>query len=144
MSDWPMARQETGLSDFPEDYVDRLAASVGQLGRIVAAMMRRMDEMEKESARRVTISHAQALQLQRAIRARAADICRQYALNDPQDAAAFRAAIKKELLARWQVRDLHDLPLNALAAAGEQIARYADFGLVMERRKNHGTKDLSP
>ena len=144
MSDWPMPRQETGLSDFPEDYVDRLAASVGQLGRIVAAMMRRMDEMEKESARRVTISHAQALQLQRAIRARAADICRQYALNDPQDAAAFRAAIKKELLARWQVRDLHDLPLNALAAAGEQIARYADFGLVMERRKNHGTKDLSP
>ena len=127
-----------------ENLCQELAAYVQQLGRIVAAMQRRMDEMEQESARRATISHAQALQLQRAIRARAAEICRQYALNDPQDAAAFRAAIRKELLARWQVRDLHDLPLNALCGAGEQIARYADFGLVMERRKNHGTKDLAP
>lgn len=135
MSDWPMPRQETGLSDFPEDYVDRLAASVGQLGRIVAAMMRRMDEMEKESARRVTISHAQALQLQRAIRARAAEICRQYALNDPQDAAAFRAAIKKAVLARWGIQDLHDLPLSALSAAEDQIARFASIQLVMDARK---------
>ena len=135
MSDWPMARQETGLSDFPEDYVDRLAASVGQLGRIVAAMMRRMDEMEQESRKRLSIDHRQALALRKMMGARAADICMQYALNAKMAAPPIRAAIKKAVLARWGIQDLHDLPLSALSAAEDQIARFASIQLVMDARK---------
>lgn len=118
-----------------------LAVYVAQLGRIVSRMQRKMDEMALESAQRVTVSHAQALQLQRMIRERTAAICRQYGLSAGPDAAAFRAAIKKEVLSRHGVRDLHDLPIAALPGAREQIGRYADFGLVMERRRTHGTAD---
>lgn len=122
------AAQEIGLT------ARELAGYVAQLGRIVSTMQRRMDEMERERLQRLTISHAQALRLQRAIRARAAEVCAKYALTTPQDAATFRAAIKKELLARWGIRDLHDLPLAAMDNAREQIGRFADIGLVMDRR----------
>lgn len=111
-----------------------LAGYVAQLGRIVSVMQRRMDEMERERLQRVTLSHAQALQLQRAIRARAAEVCAKYALPSPQDAAAFRGAIKKEVLARYGVKDLHDLPLAALENAREQIGKFSDIALVMARR----------
>lgn len=131
----------TRLPRNPEDDADALAAIaqlggyVSQLGRIVAAMQRRMDEMEMESRRKLTISHADALNLQKLIRQRAADICAQYQLTSAQDAAAFRAAIKKAVLTRHGIRDLHDLPLAALDGAGDQIAHYASMALVMERRR---------
>lgn len=129
------------LPRHPEDGMDALAAIaqlggyVSQLGRIVAAMQRRMDEMEQESRRKLTISHADALNLQKLIRQRAAEICAQYQLPSVQDAAAFRAAIKKAVLTRHGIRDLHDLPLAALDGAGDQIAHYASMALVMERRR---------
>ena len=115
-----------------------LGAYVAQLGRVVAALQRRLDETEREQARRITVTHAQALQLQGMIWHRAAAICEKYGLADKKDAAAFRAAIKKAVLNRHAVRDLHDMPLCALDDAGRQIENYADISLVMERRRAHG------
>lgn len=119
----------------PEQTAADLSAHVQQLGRIVALMLRKMDEMEAESARRVTVNHAQALALTARIRARAAEICAVYDLTGQGDAAAFRAAIKKAVLGRFGIRDLHDLPLRALVEAERMIDNYANIALVMERRK---------
>lgn len=118
----------------PEDAAEQLGRYVQQLGRIVAAMQRRMDDLERESARRVTISHAQALALQKRIRARAAAICARYDLGAPGDQAAFRAAIKRAILQRYAIRDLHDLPLAALDDAGNQADTFTDARLMLERR----------
>lgn len=118
----------------PEELVRALAANVQQLGRIVAAQQKRLDDMEREAARRVTVSHAQALALGRQIAARATKICQDYALPDPSDAAAVRRAIKKDVLTRYGIRDIHDLPLSCLDAAADRIARYMSIGLVKERR----------
>ena len=135
------AEPESRLPRHPEDMdaaiaaIAQLGGYVSQLGRIVAAMQRRMDEMEQESRRKLTISHADALNLQKLIRQRAAEICAQYQLKSAQDAAAFRAAIKKAVLTRHGIRDVHDLPLIALDGARDQIAHYASMALVMERRR---------
>lgn len=133
--DLTRAREADGDFLVPEESARLLSAQVQQLGRILAAMQRRLDAMEQENARRVTISHAQALQLQKRIRLRAEELCAAYALGDPGDAGAFRAAIKKDLLVRCGVRDLHDLPLYLLDRAVALIGAYSNIGLVMERRR---------
>lgn len=135
--DLTRAREADGAFLLPEESARLLSAQVQQLGRILAAMQRRLDAMEQENARRVTISHAQALQLQKRIRLRAEELCAAYALGDPGDAGAFRAAIKKDLLSRCCVRDLHDLPLCLLDRAVALIGAYSNIGLVMERRRKH-------
>lgn len=121
----------------PEQAARQLSMDVQQLGRILAAVIQRMEEMEKENAK-VTISHDQAKALLSRMRERAAEICAQYALAGDKDAAAFRAAMKKAVLARHGIRDLHDLPLRALDGAEKQIDRYANIGLVMQRKKEGG------
>ena len=131
---------ETGGDLITREDAEQLRLCVAQLGRIVATMQRRMDEMEKERAQRVTVSHAQALAMQKRMRYRAAAICEKYALSSPEDAAAFRKAMKAAVLSRFGVRDLHDLPLYALEDAERQIDGYADIGLVMERRRKHAAE----
>lgn len=119
----------------PEQTAADLSAHVQQLGRIVALMLRKMDEMEAESARRVTVNHAQALALTARIRRRAEEICAAYELGGKGDAAAFRAAMKKAVLGRYGIRDLHDLPMRCLPEAERMIDNYASIALVMERRR---------
>ena len=119
----------------PEQTAADLSAHVQQLGRIVALMLRKMDEMEEASARRVTVNHAQALALTTRIRERAAEICAAFDLQDRADTAVFRAAIKKAVTGRFGIQDLHDLPLRALPDAERMIDNYANITLVMERRR---------
>lgn len=120
----------------PEEAIKQLSGYVTQLGRIVAVQQRRLDDMEKGSTQRVTASHAQVLSLQKQIRHRAVEICDQYELMlSGADPAAVRKAIKRDLLDRWGIRDLHDLPLACLDAARERIARFMSIVLIKERRE---------
>ena len=116
-----------------EANVQRMGEMILQLGTMIGTMQRRMDEMEARQAA-VTISHAEVKQLQGMIRARADEICRKYELTDRDSPKAFRAAIKRDLLKRYQVKDLHDLPAAGLAGAEKMIGEWASIRLVMERR----------
>ena len=113
--------------------VDQLGRYLMQMGQLLGTMQRRLDEMEARQAA-VTISHAEVKRLQGMIRSRADEICRKYELTDKESQKAFRAAIKKDLLKRYQVKDLHDLPAGALAGADKLIGEWASIRLVMERR----------
>ena len=116
----------------PQD-VEQMGALLARMGQVIGAMQRRMDEMEARQAA-VTISHEDVKRLQAKIRWRADAICGKYGLRDPESARKFRAAIKKDVLARYQVKDLHDLPAAMLPAAHKQIESWTDIRLVMERR----------
>ena len=124
--------------------MQRLGLYIGQLGQLVAAMQARLDALERENGRKVTISHAQALSLGRRISLRAMELCEKYRLDGKADQAAFRAAIKKALLAQYAIRDLHDLPLGSLDAAGRAIDNFSSIALVRERREKHGTETAAP
>lgn len=124
--------------------MQRLGLYIGQLGQLVAAMQARLDALERESGRKVTISHAQALSLGRRISLRAMELCEKYRLDGKADCAAFRAAIKKAMLTQYAIRDLHDLPLSSLDAAGRAIDNFTSIGLVRERREKHGQEEAAP
>lgn len=124
--------------------MQQLGRYIGKLGQLVAAMQARLDALEKENARKVTISHAQALSLGRRISLRAMELCEKYRLDGKADQAAFRAAIKKALLTQYAIRDLHDLPLGSLDAAGRAIDNFSSIALVRERREKHGQEEAAP
>ena len=115
------------------DNVQKMGQYIMQMGQLLGTMQRRMDEMEARQAA-VTISHEDVKRLQAKIRWRADAICGKYGLRDPESARKFRAAIKKDVLARYHVKDLHDLQAAMLPAAHKQIESWTDIRLVMERR----------
>ena len=124
-----------------QESADALAANVQQMGKyilqmgqIMGAMQKRLDDLEARQ-KAVTISHAEVKRLQARIRARADTWCVRYQLIDQESTKKARAAIKKELLRTYQVRDLHDLPAAMLAAAEQQVDEWTDIRLVMEQRK---------
>ena len=115
--------------------VDRLGQYLAQMGQMMAAMQRRLDEMEARQEK-ITVSHAEVKRLLALIRARADEICRKYELVDKESPKLFRAAIKKDLLKRYQVKDLHDLPAASLGGAEEAVGRWVNIRMAMERRES--------
>lgn len=113
--------------------VQQISGILLQMGTLISNMQRRMDEMEARQAR-VTVSHEDVKRIQTMIRARADEICRKYQLTDAESVKHFRAAIKKDVLKRWGVKDLHDVPEAALAGMDEKIGSWVNIRLVMERR----------
>ena len=106
---------------------------LAQLGHMMATMQKRMDEMEARQ-RQVTVTHEEVKRIQRLIRTRAQELCDKYALDDKESPKAFRKAIRKDVMNRWGVRDLHDLPERALDAVRAAVGSWVNIRLVMERR----------
>ncbi len=113
--------------------VEGLGQILTQMGQMMTIMQRRLDEMEARQAA-VTIGHRDVLQLMARIRWKAGETCGKYNLQDPKSPKIIRAAIKKDVLKRYQLKDLHDLPAAMLPAAEKQIDSWTDIRLVMERR----------
>lgn len=112
--------------------VDGLSRILARMGGMMASMQRRMDEMEARQAA-VTVRHADVKRIQALIRSRADEICGKYGLKDA-DRKVFRAAIKKDVLRRCAVKDLHDIPEAMRGAVDRQIDGWTSIRLVMERR----------
>ena len=118
-----------------EENARRMGDMILQLGTMIGTMQRRMDEMEARQEK-ITVSHRDVLQVMARIRWKAGEICGKYNLQDRESGKKIRAAIKKDVLKRAQVKDLHDLPAAMLPAAEKQIDSWTDIRLVMERRGN--------
>ena len=93
-----------------------------------------MDTLQK-NAQQVTVSHQQALQLQRLMRNRAEEICAQYELDPAKHAAAIRREIRKQLLDAEGISDPHDMPLANREPAAIWIKSWHMFSIVMKRRR---------
>lgn len=113
--------------------VQQMGEMMVRMGQLITAMQRRMDEMEARQEK-ITVSHRDVLQVMARIRWKAGETCMKYNLQDAQSVKIFRAAIKKDVLRRAQVKDLHDLPAASLPAAEKQIDSWTDIRLIMERR----------
>ena len=94
--------------------VEQMGALMMRMGKIISTMQRRLDDLEERQAK-ITISHGEVKRIQGLIRCRADEICRKYNLQDKDSQKVFRAAIKKDVLRRWQVKDLHDIPEAAIS-----------------------------
>lgn len=112
--------------------VQQMGEMMARMGQLMAGMQRRMDDMEARQEK-ITVRHADVKRIQQLIRIRTTEICGKYALN-AESAKVLRAAIKKDVLKRWGVKDLHDLPAAAKDAVENAIGGWTNIRLVMERR----------
>lgn len=131
----PLAPETAPAALTQEKAITQLGVYVGQLGAMLAAMQRRLDMLEQENKMRLTINHQQARGLQTLIRGRAAALCQKYSLDEKRHGAAFRAAIKRDILRTYGVKDLHDLPLFAQQEVMSRIDGWSDIRLVLKRRE---------
>ena len=116
-----------------KENAQRMGDMILQLGTMIGTMQRRMDEMEaRQNA--VTVRHADVKRIQARIRSRADELCGKYNLTDRESQKKLRAAMKKDILKRWAVKDLHDLPDAALPAVEKALDSWTDIRLIMERR----------
>lgn len=113
---------------------EQLGAYLVQMAQLLQATQRRLDDLE-ENARCRTLSHDEVLGVMRHIKQRAREYCEKYELMDPKSLRTVSAAIKRAVLTRHQVKDLHDCPQIALGAIGSQIDRWTDIRLVMKIRE---------
>ena len=115
--------------------VEQMGVLMMRMGQVISTMQRRLDDLEERQAK-ITISHGEVKRIQGLIRCRADEICRKYNLQDNDSQKVFRAAIKKDVLRRWQVKDLHDIPEAAISAVDNLISGWTNIRMVMERRVN--------
>lgn len=116
-----------------QECVDQMGQYLAQMGKMMSAMQRRLDDLEAQQAR-VTVSHEDVKRIQALIRWRADEIGRKYQLEDAKSRTIFRAAIKKDILKRYRVKDLHDLPEAAARGTESLVENWNSIRLVMERR----------
>jgi len=114
--------------------VEQLQGLILKMSMILEEQDRRIREME-ERQRIITICHQEALELMARIRKHAEKYGEKYGLNRKEDTAAFRGAIKKDLIREYGIRDLHDLPESELERAGRFIDGWKNIRLVMKRRE---------
>lgn len=114
--------------------LELLGRYMEQMAAIVAMLRKEVDTLQK-NAQQVTVSHQQALQLQRLMRNRAEEICAEYDLDPAKHAAAIRSAIKRQLLDIEGVADLHDMPLANRDSAAVWIKSWHSYSTVMKRRR---------
>lgn len=115
---------------------EQLGAYLVQMAGMMLRMQSRLDELE-EKQRAVTLDHGEVKIIQQEIRMRAEEYCEKYQLTDPKDAAKIRAAIKKSILTRYGIKDLHDVPAIARQAVEALISRWADIKMVYRIREGH-------
>ncbi len=130
---------ENAIVLMPEVAAD-LAGNTEQLGRYLvqmAAMMKtiqnRLEQLE-ENERKVTLSHAEVKDVQLLIRLRSAEYCEKYNIVSSGNLRRVSNGIKRAVLTRYGVKDLHDVPAIARQAVEAQISRWSDVRLMMKCR----------
>ena len=119
--------------------VEQLGLYLAQMAQLMHSMQKRLDEME-EQQRKITVMHEDVKGINALIRIRADEYCEKYSLADAESRKAVRTAMKKAILQRYQVKDLHDVPAIARQAVESQISHWSDIRLVMKRRGTlHGS-----
>ena len=114
--------------------VEALGAYLVQMGQMMNRIQKRLNEME-ENQKKITLTHQDVKELQGLIRLRAMEYCEKYQITDPACLRKVSAAMKKAVLTRYGVKDLHDVPAIARSAVEAQICHFTDIRLVMKCRE---------
>lgn len=121
-----VARQLSGSTE-------QLGQYLVQMATMMNVLQRRLEQLE-ENGRKVTLSHAEVKTVQQLIRMRSAEYCEKYQITSPGNLRRISAGIKKAVLARYGVKDLHDVPAIARQAVEAQISHWSDVRLMMKCR----------
>lgn len=113
---------------------EQMGAYMIQLGQLMINMQKRLDDMEAQQ-RKITLSHSEVRTVQQLIRNRAYEYCEKYEMIDKSAIRSISNGIKRAILTRYGVKDLHDVPAVAQQAVEAQISRWSDVRLMMKCRE---------
>ena len=139
--------QETGYLVIRQEDAQAFSREVRELTAALLMLKQEVETLKRDSARQVTVNHQQAKGLVTRIRLRAEALCDKYSLDVRIHGAAFRAAIKKDILSGYAVKDLHDIPLSEWEDCMQRIDAWTSYALVRRRREaekeaqDHGRTD---
>ena len=114
--------------------VGEMQLILAQMARLVQDTRQQMEEMQSQQ-RQVTVNHGEVKKINAVIRSAAADFCNRHGFTDAADLRTVRADIRKAVLTRWQVKDLHDIPQIALGNVYKLIGNYGNIKLVFRLRE---------
>lgn len=114
--------------------IQQLGQYILQMGGMMATMQRRLDELEEKQAR-ITLSHEEVKAVSKQISRKVCNYCEKYDILTPGSMRTIRAGIKRSILDRYHVKDLHDVPAAALPAVETQIEYWSDSRLMMKCRE---------
>lgn len=112
----------------------RLTDMVAKLGAYIAQLDARLRAQEDALSDRVTISHDQQKALMACIRRRAEEMCVKYGLPD-KALAPLRTRIRRDVMARFAVKDLHDIPLRMLPDATHAVSAWDSYIAILHLRR---------
>ncbi len=116
------------------EIINQMGIFLSKLTGLVTTLQHRVDELEAREYK-VTLTHNDVKTINAMIRRKADSFCEKNRITDAGSLRAVRAAIKKDILQRYSVKDLHDIPAFALPNIEKQIETYANIRLVMKRRE---------
>ena len=139
--------QETGYVVIRQEDAQAFSREVRELTAALLMLKQEVETLKRDNAQKVTVNHQQAKGLGARIRQRADALCEKDDLDPKIHGAAFRAAIKRDVLSGCGVKDPHDIPLRDLPLCMEQIDAWTSYALVRRRREiekeaqGHGSAD---
>lgn len=117
-----------------EEDAQIFSRQVRELTAALLMLQKEVEDLKRDNAQKVSVNHQQAKGLAARIRQRADALCEKYDLDPKVHGAAFRAAIKRDVLSGCGVKDPHDIPLRDLPLCMEQIDAWTSYALVRKRR----------
>lgn len=127
-------REDPGYVVIREEDAQIFSRQVQELTAALLMLQKEVEGLKRDNAQKVTVNHQQAKGLAARIRQRADALCEKYDLDPKIHGAAFRAAIKRDVLNGCGVKDPHDIPLRDLPLCMEQIDAWTSYALVRKRR----------
>lgn len=109
----------------------QLVSITRQLAAVVGRLEARLAALEAEKSDKVTILHGDVNRLNKMVRARADAIGTRYEM-DTAGIRRIRAAIRKDVLRQYGIRDFHDLPARLLPACQLLINNWSSLAAVKE------------
>lgn len=131
----PTEPQESpGYVVIRQEDAQAFSRQVRELTAALLMLQKEVEAMKRDNAQRVTVNHQQARAVISRIRERAEALCDKYSLDPKRHGAAFRAAIKRDILDGCGVKDPHDIPLRELELITQRIDGWTSYALVRKRR----------
>lgn len=116
------------------EQIVQLTTLVQRFSSVLLAMDQRMAKLERLLDRKVTIEAKQYKAIQKAVKERAKELCDKYKLDQKEAGKVIRKAITSEVLTRYGIQDLHDLPDNYFDIVLQEIAGFTSYALVCKLR----------
>ena len=127
----PAAREETALIRETGKNIQELLAGMRAMGEMMRVMNERMTAMEQTIRTLEKVTPGQAAEINKRIRSRAAEICREYSMAQGKTVTG---AIRKDVREMTGVKTAREIARCDYPAVKEFVETWEDYDVIMKIR----------